>query len=258
MNASLRRDTLRLVHYWWPLVVGWSVTLVVHRATRRTPDPDGLAFLLLGICAAYSLDRVLDHGPEPARPWVRRTLIVTAALSTMAGLLVLTRMPLPTAAIVPALSLVSVLYRRLKRLPLAKNVFVPLVWTWATMALPFPDGSWFGWRWVVEPVAAPLFLLLTAGVLLCDLKDEPHDRQAGVSSLAVVVGGRRAAWVGVALGLAAGLAASVEHRSGLAVSAFGLSLTALWPRLLATDVIGPLVVDVILSLPGFLIASHLV
>lgn len=258
MNASLRRDALRLVHYWWPLVVGWSATLVVHRATLRAPDQAGVAFLLLGICAAYSLDRVLDRGPEPARPWVRRTLIVTAALSMLAGALVLTRMPLQTAAIVPLLSIAALAYRNLKRLPLAKNVFVPLVWTWATIALPFPDGSWFGWRWIAEPIAPPLFLLLTAGVLLCDLKDEPHDRRAGVASLAVVVGGQRAAWIGVGLGLVAGVAAYLEHRSGLAVSAFGLSVTALWPRLLATDVVGPLVVDVILSVPGFLIASHLV
>ena len=176
----------------------------------------------------------------------------------LAGALVLTRMPLQTAAIVPLLSIAALAYRNLKRLPLAKNVFVPLVWTWATIALPFPDGSWFGWRWIAEPIAPPLFLLLTAGVLLCDLKDEPHDRRAGVASLAVVVGGQRAAWIGVGLGLVAGVAAYLEHRSGLAVSAFGLSVTALWPRLLATDVVGPLVVDVILSVPGFLIASHLV
>lgn len=257
-TAAVRRDTLRLVHYWWPLVVGWSVTLVVHRATQRTPDPAGLAFLLAGIGAAYSLDRILDAGPQPPRPWVTRTLTVTAAAFIAAGCLIVRRLPLETAAIVPLLSAVALLYRSLKRVPLAKNLFVPLVWTWATIALPFPDGSWFGWRWIAEPIAGPLFLLLAAGVLLCDLKDEPHDRRDGVSSLAVVVGGRRAAWVGVGLGLAAGLAAYVENRSGLAVSAFSLSLTALWPRLLATDVVGPLVVDVILSMPGFLIAWHLV
>ena len=258
MNASFGRDALRLMHSWSPLVVGWSAVLVVHRATLRTPDPVGLGFLLLGICAAYSLDRVVDAGPNPGRAWVRGTLIVTGLLAAFAGMFLLLRMPVETAAIVPVLSIIALAYRSLKRVPLAKNVFVPLVWTWATIALPFPDGSWFGWRWMVEPIAGPLFLLLAAGVLLCDLKDERADRLDGVPSLAVVCGARRAAWVGMALAAIAGMAAYVEHRSGLAVSAIGLGLSAPRPGLLATDVIGPLVVDVLLSLPGFLIVSRLV
>lgn len=257
-NATFARDALRLLYSWSPLLVGWSATLVVQRATRRPVDPAGLAFLLMGICAAYSLDRVVDGGPDPGRAWVRRTLIATGMVAAFAGALLLVRLPMETAVIVPVLSGIAVGYRSLKRLPLAKNVFVPLVWTWGAIALPFPDGSWFGWRWVAEPVAAPLFLLLATGVLLCDLKDEPIDRSTGVSSVAVVYGGRTTAWIGVALALTTVIAAFAEHRAGLALSAAGLALMALRPRLLATDVIGPLVVDGLLSVPGLLIVWRIV
>lgn len=258
MFASFGRDTLRLLHSWSPLLVGWSATLVVHRATLRPADPAGLALLLMGICAAYSLDRVVDAGPNPGRAWVRRTLVISGVLAAAAGAVLLVRVPLATAVIVPVLSAIALGYRALKRVPLAKNVFVPLVWTWATIALPFPDGSWFGWRWIAEPVAAPLFLLLATGVLLCDLKDEPLDRCTGVASIAVLCGGRTTARLGVALALTAGLAAFAEHRAALALSAFGLGLTALRPRLLATDIVGPLLVDGLLSVPGLLIAWRIV
>ncbi len=257
MAALLRHDLFRLVHYWWPLVVGWSVTEVVARATARPADPSGVAVLLCGIGAAYSLDRRLDR-PAALTPWVRQSLSVAALGSATVGAGLLLWLPLETAALVPVLGVVALGYRALKRVPLAKNLCVPLVWTWATMALPFHDGSWFGWRWVLQPVAAPLFLLCAAGCLLCDLKDEPDDRHAGDSSLAVTFGGRGAAAIGVCLALAGGLLAFVEQRSGLTVSAVGLGLTALRPQLLATDIVGPLLVDVILSMPGFLIAWQIV
>lgn len=226
------RDALRLLHYWWPLVVGWSATQVVARATARAADPWGVGVLLCGICAAYSLDRILDR-PAALAPWMHCALTAAAASSTLAGAGLLLYLPLETAALVPVLSVVALGYRAVKRVPLAKNLLVPLAWTWATMALPFHDGSWFGWHWILEPVAAPLFLLCAAGCLLCDLKDEPEDRDAGASSLAVSFGGRAAASI-------------------------GLGLTALRPQLLSTDIVGPLLVDVILSMPGFLIAWQIV
>lgn len=252
------RSAFRLLHYWWPLVVGWSVTLVVHRATLRPPDPVGLAVLLCGIGAAYSLDRVIDAPRAAVESWVRWTLTGAALACAVAGALLLWRLPVETAAVVPVMSAIALLYGRLKRLPLAKNIVVPVVWTWTAIALPFPDGSWFGWRWIAEPVAAPLLLLFAAGVLMCDLKDEPADRRSGVVSVAVLWGGRRAAWLGVGLAFGAAVAAHAEQRPGLALSAFGLGVTALLPEVLATELMGPLIVDVILSMPGFLIAWRLV
>jgi 4-hydroxybenzoate polyprenyltransferase len=160
--------------------------------------------------------------------------------------------------LVPLIGVGAVLYPVIKRAPLTKTVFVPLVWTWCAIALPFNDGSWFGWHWVRQPIAVPLFLLLTSGALLCDLKDEAHDRRAGVGSLPAMLGARRATWIAVGIALAAGLCAHAERRSGLALGAVGLSLSTLRPALLATDVVGPWLVDVILTHPGFLIAARVV
>ena len=41
-----------------------------------------------------------------------------------------------------------------------KALLLPLVWTWAAAALPFNDGSWFGWHVLQLPVTTPLLLLL--------------------------------------------------------------------------------------------------
>jgi 4-hydroxybenzoate polyprenyltransferase len=234
------------------------VALVVHHATSRAWNPSGLAVLLLGICTVYSLDRVLDAPSDPLAEWLKRALWIAALGSATMTSALLWKLPPPTAALVPVVGAGALLYPTIKRLPLTKTVFVPLVWTWCAIALPFDDGSWFGWHWVLQPIAVPLFLLLASGALLCDLKDEIHDRCSGVASLPAMLGARRAIWIAVGLAVAAGLCSHAEGRPGLALSALGLGLSALRPALLATDVVGPLLVDVILTLPGFLIAAHVV
>lgn len=252
------RTALRLVHYWWPLVVGWSLTLVVQRATLRAWHPGGVAVLLLGIVAAYSLDRIVDPPAGGLGRSLRQLLATTALGAAAIAAFVLPTLPPPTAALVPLIGAGVILYPAIKRFPVTKTFFVPLVWTWCAIALPFSDGSWFGWRWVQQPIALPLLLVLTANVLLCDLKDEPHDRRHGVATLPVVLGPRAATWIAVALAVAGGVVAQVEQRHGLACGALGLGVSTLWPRLLATDVVGPLLVDAALTLPGLLIAARIV
>lgn len=255
---STARTALRLAHYWWPLVVGWSVLLVVHRAVLRPWHAGGTAVLLLGIVAAYSVDRLVDPPATGLTTGLRRVLAWTALAAGALGGLALTTVPLPTAALVPLVAAAVLLYPTLKRAPLTKTLFVPLVWTWCTIALPFADGSWLGWRWMLEPIALPLLLLFTSNALLCDLKDERADRHHGVATLPVVLGPRAATAIAVVLAVAGGLVAHLEQRHGLACGALGLGVAALTPRLLATDVVGPLAVDVALTLPGVLIAAHLV
>lgn len=255
---STARTALRLAHYWCPLVVGWSVLLVVHRAILRPWHPGGTAVLLLGIVAAYSVDRLVDPPAAGLSTGLRRVLAWTALAAGAVGALALATVPLPTAALVPVVGAAVLLYPTIKRIPVTKTLFVPLVWTWCAIALPFADGSWLGWRWVLEPIALPLLLLFTSNALLCDLKDEHDDRRHGVATLPVVLGARTATAVAVALAVAGGLVAHVERRYGLACGALGLGVAALAPRLLATDVVGPLAVDVALTLPGVLIATHLV
>ncbi len=251
------RSALLLLHIWWPLALGWSLALVAHRATGRPWQPAGVGILLAGIVAAYSLDRVVDPAPA-APPWLRRTLIGAGGTATLAGALLVTALPRQTAVLVPVLALLASIYPAIKRLPLGKALLVPLVWTWAALALSVNDGSWFGWHALLLPVAPPMFLLMAAGCVLCDLKDEARDRAAGVASLPATLGATASIAIAVALALTAGGMAWAEGRVGLTFSALALGGATLRPGLLATDIVGPLVVDVILTLPGVLIAAHVI
>ncbi len=233
------------------------MAVVVRRATGRPWETAGLALLLLGIVAAYSLDRVFDRPAHQPR-WMTRLLLATAAAATFAGGFVLPHLPPQSAMLVPLAGSLALLYPLVKRVPLGKTLVVPLVWTWCGIVLPTGDGSWLGWRWFLEPVAAPLFLLMTAGCLLCDLKDARRDKEAGVPSVPALVGTVTAARVAVVIALVAAALAVAEGRPGLAVSALLLSGLALYPALLATDEVGPLLVDAVLTLPGVLIVTRLV
>lgn len=252
------RSALRLLHYWWPLALGWSLTVVVQRATGREADLYGIATLLSGIFAAYSLDRVLDPPAARGQSWMTRMLVFAGVSSAIVCGLAASRLPLRTAALVPALGAASLLYPSLKQIPITKTVALPAVWTWASIALPFNDGSWLGWHAVLQPVALPLLLLIGAGCLLCDLKDEAGDRRAGVRSLPAMFGGTATVRVAVALAVASAAAALIEHRTGLAVGAAVLGAATFSPSLLATEAAGPLLVDVILTLPGILISARVV
>lgn len=255
--SNFGSSTIRLLHYWWPLALGWSTTLVVHRATGRPGDPAGLLMLLLGIGAAYSLDRVLD-APASHRTWMTCGLAFVGTACAAACVRLLGRLPIETAALVPMLGAAALLYPRMKRVPWFKAVAVPVIWTWSAVALPFNDGSWLGWRWVLLPVSIPIVLLIASGCLLCDLKDEATDRDMGVASVPALFGADRTAHLAIALAVVAGLVAVLENRTGLAVSACALGLITLWPAILATESVGPLLVDVILTIPGVLIFTRVV
>ncbi len=252
------RAALRLLHYWWPLGVGWSYMMVVQRATALTPDPFGLLALLSGILAAYSLDRVVDPGTTSRRPALDWLLALTGGAAALVCLAAASRLPVQTASIIPLLGATALVYSRLKRHLIVKTILLPAVWIWAALALPFNDGSWLGWRVLLQPVTAPLLLLNAAGCLLCDLKDEARDRRDGVRSLAAIYGGSATIRTAAALSLAAAGLAIVEHRAGLVFSAAALGAAMTVPSILAIDVIGPLMVDVILTLPGILISAHVV
>jgi 4-hydroxybenzoate polyprenyltransferase len=251
-------SALRLLHYWWPLALGWSLTVVVQRATGRAADVYGLIALLSGIFAAYSLDRVIDPPASQRYGWISRVLATSGVVSAIACGVASLRLPWETAALVPALGAAALLYPLLKQLPLTKTVALPLVWTWASIALPFNDGSWLGWHAVLQPVAVPLLLLIGAGCLLCDLKDEDGDRLAGVRSLPAMLGGPTAVRVAIGMSVAAAAIALLEHRTGIAVGAAALGAATTSPALLATEAAGPLLVDVILTLPGILISARVV
>ena len=252
------RSALRLLHYWWPLALGWSLTVVVQRATGRAPAADGVAALLCGIFAAYSLDRVLDPPKPLPQRWVTIVLGTAGLAAAVLCGLAAWRLPVQTALVVPALGAAALFYPRLKQLPGTKTAVLPIIWTWAAVALPFNDGSWLGWSALLQPITPPLLLLMSAGCLLCDLKDEAGDRHAGIRSLPAMLGGAATIRVAVALACAAAGIALFEHRTAVALGAAALGIATLSPAVLATDSAGPLLVDVILTLPGILISARMV
>jgi 4-hydroxybenzoate polyprenyltransferase len=214
--------------------------------------------LLAGILCAYSVDRVVDASEQAENSWVGRVLLPTGIVAGLACGIASCLLPLRTALLVPLLGSGALWYPRLKRLAITKLIALPVVWTWASFALPFDDGSWFGWRWITVPAALPLLMLVAAGCLLCDLKDEDTDRRQGVRSLPAIGGRILTLRVAICLAGAAGMLALAEHRTAVAFSAGVLGLSTFTPDLLALDATGPLLVDVILTLPGILISARLV
>jgi 4-hydroxybenzoate polyprenyltransferase len=232
--------------------------MVVQRATSQRAEPYGVVALLAGILAAYSLDRVVDRTTPAGRQSLEWILMAVAVGATFVCAAAASQLPVHTAALIPLLGLTSLLYSGLKRHAVVKAVVLPAIWIWAALALPFNDGSWFGWHALLRPVTAPLLLLNTAACLLCDLKDETRDRRTGVRSLPAIYGGAITIRVAIALAVVAAGLALVEHRAGLVFSAAALGAAATTPSLLAVDVVGPLMVDVILTIPGILISAHVV
>ncbi|WP_291270444.1 UbiA family prenyltransferase [Geothrix sp.] len=251
-------SSVRWLHYALPVALGGSIPAVVHRVTGQALFLPGLAFLLLGIAAAYALDRLLDgpEGGEGAR--FRPLLAACFRLSAILGVGLIPWLPAQSLALVLLLGASALGYRRWKRLPFAKALGVPLAWTWAGMTLPFAPHSWFGWRTLLDPVALTLFLLLAAGCLLCDLKDEEADGRAGIRSFPVMFGARWTAVLAMILAAGAVLRAGAAHRPGLAASGTALILLGCFPRWTARGVRGALVVDAALILPGVLTLTHLV
>lgn len=254
---NVGKSALWLLHYWWPLALGWSLVVVVERATGHAADPYGTAALLSGILAAYSLDRIVDRSTAD-RSQLQPLLVITCLAGVMVCGASIVRLPLETASLVPVLGAASLLYPRLKRFAVVKAALLPGIWIWAVLALPFGDGSWFGWHALLGPVAVPLLLLNAAGCLLCDLKDESRDRHAGVRTVPAMYGAAATARIAGALTVVAAALALFEHRPGILLGATALGVASTTPSLLAIDAVGPLLVDVILTIPGILISTHVV
>ena len=252
--ASTQQHTaLRLLHYWWPPVLGWSLAMIVARTHGRTADPQGLLALVAGILAAYSLDRAVDRTQHNPGDRLHALLLVTGSLATITCGAAALQLPTSSAMIVPLLGIVAGLYPRLKRRLLTKLVLLPAVWLTAIVALPFPDGSWSAWRTLLHPVGAPIFLLVGAGCLLCDLKDADADQRTGVRSLPALFGATATARIAASTALAGAALALGLGETELAVGGILLVAAATRPDLVAVEPSGPLLVDVLLSVPGFLV-----
>ena len=137
-------------------------------------------------------------------------------------------------------------------------MLVAVVWTWAGVALAFQNQNWFAWQFWTMQTSLPLVILITAGVILCDLKDLKRDVRNDVRSLPLMFGLRNTILITSALLLVAGAISYEQGRMGLVISSAALIVLAQFPSVISLDAIGPLLVDAALALPGFLIFFHLV
>jgi hypothetical protein len=261
-KVRFRYETLKsgflLAHYLFPIALGLSVSLVMHRATGQPFSAAGMVLFTAGIGCAYSLDRLLDRPPDGYPRWVFLALVATFAAAALAGAASAVCLPVKTLSAAIIFAAASLLYRRLKQYPTAKTLLVAVVWTWGGAALPILNHHWAAWDWWSINVSYPLILLLSAGCILCDLKDTEADRRAGVKSLPVVLGASRATAIAILLAATGALIAWSEGRMGLFYSGSLLAAAALFRPLLSRPAVGPLLVDAILSLPGLLILTHMV
>lgn len=255
MNTRLQ-SVLLLVHYWFPVLLGLSLAVLVHRATGYAFSSVGILVLACGICAAYSFDRLVDGARAVHPTWLNRTLASAVAASTLLGLVAATRLPLQTTFGLLLCGIASVFYWRLKRFALAKTVLVAFVWVWSCMTLAVVGDPSRDWKRF--DIAIPLFLLIAAGCILCDLKDVESDRRDGVGSLPARFGVGLATAVVALLAVSSMLLGWTEGRPGIIASSLLLLVLARYPAFLAKKPIGPIVVDAVLALPGFLIFLHLI
>lgn len=252
------RQLLLLIHYWLPVALGWSVALVIKRAEGAVFSPTGLILLLAGIGAAYSFDRIGD-APDQSGPsaWLRGALLT--ALTLCAGTICLLTLSGKISArsleVVAALAGISLLYRHIKRFPLVKTVAVAFCWTWACATLPFGKE---GLCWLTLDVTPPLILMISAGCILCDLKDIHEDRREQVPSLPALLGIRPTCLIATGLALLASLSTFLHHHYGLTAGALLLAGAAQFPSFLSMKPTGPILIDSILILPGVLIATGIV
>ncbi len=248
---------LKLLHFWFPVALGWSIAQVVHRATGVPLDSNGLMLFLSGIWAAYSLDRLTDSFVAQSR-FLRLALWFGLFTSISLCAVSAVHLSFKTLSAVLVFSVLAVLYRRLKKYPLLKTFIAAVVWVWAGVSLSVANDEWFGWNWWTVSASLPLLLLLAADSILCDFKDIEIDKEQGVKSLPVLLGIRRTIIIVTILaGIAVAVALS-ENRLGLAVSGATMIFFAQYPSILASEDVGPLLVDFTLTLPGILIAMKMI
>lgn len=255
--AAKRRNVFFLIHFFLPVALGWSLAMVVQRCNGAAISPAGLTLLLAGICSAYSFDRLADSSAERLSSWLSGLLLLALTLCVGAiGLLLLQHktdgVSLKTVLILAGISL---FYPKLKRLPLIKTLAVTLSWIWACTTLPLCGESPC---WLTLDVTFPLILLISAGCILCDLKDLQEDRSSGVPSLPALLGVRSSCHIATGLALLAAGIAFLHHRMGITTGAMLLVLAAQFPALLSIRPIGAILIDSILTLPGLLIALRVV
>lgn len=257
MNSHLKLILL-LVHYWFPVILGWSIILVIQQATSYPIIASGKYLYLLGICAAYSLDRLLDNSNSTNSLWLKGVLSLGFIFSSFLGFILALQLSIKTFSVIIIFSLASIFYRKTKKYPLMKTLLVSIIWGWASVALPFANNNWFAWQFWTLKVSLPLVMFISAGCILCDFKDIATDNSKNIKSLPVILGIKKALWVTSLILLLTATISFYQGRVGILFSCLLLILVAQFPALISQESIGPLIVDLILAIPGLLISLHFI
>lgn len=249
---------LLLVYYWFPVILGLSLAVLVHYDEHLPYSPAGLTLFLSGIGAAYSLDRLLDHdGIEHSR-LLNKAILSVFFICTVTGLIAAVQIPRISILAVIFFSISSILYKWVKRYYLVKTLLVTAVWIWALMILPVKGSPIFSLRWWSSGMVLPLTLEFVSATILCDIKDIQSDRRQHVPSLPVTIGVNATTFIaGVIALLAAGLAWK-EGYFAIGISSCCLVVLSQFRSILSKKNIGSLTVDATLALSGLLIVLNLV
>lgn len=243
------RNLLSLVHFLLPVTLGWSLAVVIKSASGLKFSDAGLILLLCGIGAAYTFDRIID-GRFRSTTFEAPLLCISALCGAGICYILATHQP-DSLSVVLGLAAISVFYTRIKKILLAKTLVVAFSWIWACSTIPVCGDAA---DWIFSDMTLPLLFLISSGSILCDLKDIDADRQNGIPTLPVLLGCRGACAIATGLAVFAGAIAFGGHCWEVSIGAVLIAIVAQVPSLLALNPVGPIVVDSILALPGFLIA----
>ncbi len=230
-----------------PLAVCLSTVVLIGHVTGRPWSPAGIVLFAAGVIAVYALDFWADQ-PAP-RPRAMLLLVAAASLVTAAASLAL---PIWKIALAAGLGLIGLVYRQVKKWPLAKTLLVAGGWTAASVCYPV---VWEAQDLLHAPLGGALLALFAANALLCDLKDERRDAGAGVRTAPVLWGRRVTTRLAGVLAIGGMVVALLAHRVGLAGAGLALAALAMAPQTVAQPVLGPALADAALTLPALLILA---
>lgn len=230
-----------LVRCWMPAITAWGMVATVAGDGQVPCRSRGVLYAVAGAATVYSADRLGD----PLMPDGTRRFLLGAIVL---GLLVIAYL-LPGASwrtwIVIAGAGSAGLLHRWVRHWVPKNVVVSAAWTAVVTdaaGIAHPSITMLG----------VIAVTMWSACLLCDFKDDAVDAHDGTITLARVVGSRGRRWAAFAgLVVAVGMA-HWGQLSWIEATAAGLVPLALVPSFTARPIIGPIVVDGTLALPGLI------
>jgi UbiA prenyltransferase family len=253
-DSERGHPALFLMHIWMPVLAVVALTKVIAEVFPHARYyPAGAWSLYLGVLLVYTGDRLAEPGRVPRVLQAPLWGLVAACVAVM-GYLAL-RDPERLLPVEVALGVVSLVYGTAKNSPVLKTVMVTATWVLGCTFLPYDllGDPRLHPELLLHPAVIGFAFMFVPSALLCDLKDQESDQRAGVRSLPVILGARGAQWVSAgcaSLGL--GLCLWSGAWAAAATALLMLAVTP-WLRLLRRPLLGPLVVDSLLAVPGLLL-----